>query len=115
MKHILITTIAAVVLVATTAFADPIHDAVWGADLAGVQAELDKGADVNAKGDGGWTPLHDATYFGHKEIVKLLIENGADVNAKTDAGGTPLDWATEKTAPKSPISSANTVANMERS
>ena len=48
MKHLLLTTIAAVVLVGT-AFADPIHDAARNGDLAGVQAELDKGADVNAK------------------------------------------------------------------
>ena len=48
MKHLLLTTIAAVVLVGT-AFADPIHDAAKSGDLAGVQAELDKGANVNAK------------------------------------------------------------------
>ena len=59
MEHILITTIAAVLLVGT-AFADPIHDAARNGDLAGVQAELDKGADVNAKGENGWTPLHSA-------------------------------------------------------
>ena len=46
MKNLIITTIAAVLL-ATTAFADPIHDATKNADLAGVQAELDKGVDVN--------------------------------------------------------------------
>ncbi len=36
-------------LLATTAFADPIHRAAARGDLAGVQAELDKGVDVNAK------------------------------------------------------------------
>ncbi len=48
MKHLLFTTIAAVVLVGS-AFADPIHDAAKYGDLAGVQAELDKGANVNLK------------------------------------------------------------------
>ena len=48
MKHLLITTIAAVLLVGT-AFADPIHDAARNGNVAGVQAELDKGVDVNAK------------------------------------------------------------------
>ena len=91
MKHILITTIAAVMLVATTAFADPIHTAAWDGDLAGVQAELDKGVDVNAKGYRERTPLHDAAYRGHKEIVELLIAAGADVNAKNNSGETPLD------------------------
>ena len=46
MKHLLLTTIAAVVLVGT-AFADPVHDAAKNGNLAGVQAELDKGVDVN--------------------------------------------------------------------
>ena len=39
MKHLLLTTIAAVVLVGT-AFADPIHDAAEDGDLAGVPATL---------------------------------------------------------------------------
>ena len=89
MKHLLLTTIAAVVL-ATTAFADPIHDAADAGDLAGVQAELDKGVNVNAKGDNGVTPLHGAAT---KEITELLIAAEADVNAKDDDGTTPLDWA----------------------
>ncbi|MCS5610853.1 MAG: hypothetical protein NZ961_10585 [Candidatus Poribacteria bacterium] len=42
MKHLLLTTIAAV-LVVGTAFADAVHNAAWGGDLAGVQAELNKG------------------------------------------------------------------------
>ena len=91
MKHLLLTTIVAVLLVGT-AFADPIHDAVNRGDLAGVQAELDKGANVNAK---MWrrTPLHSATAGGHTEIAELLIDNGADVNANEDYGWTPLHLA----------------------
>jgi len=92
MKHLLLTTIAAVLLVGT-AFADPIHDAAEDGDLAGVQAELDKGVDVNAKTDYGMTPLHFAAYSGHKEIAELLIAEGADVNAKEEGGGTPLLYA----------------------
>ena len=92
MKHLLLTTIAAVVLV-ETAFADPIHDAARDGDLAGVQAELDKDVDVDTKDDNGSTPLHKAALGGHKEIVELLITNGADVNAKGDAESTPLHYA----------------------
>ena len=40
MKHILLTTIAVTSLLATTAFADPIHDAAEDGDLAGVPATL---------------------------------------------------------------------------
>ena len=65
-------------------------DATRGGNLAGVQAELDKGVDVNAKGERDMTPLHEAW---RKEIVELLIVEGADVNAKDDVGQTPLDSA----------------------
>jgi len=101
MKHLLLTTIAAVVLVGTV-FADPIHDAARNGDLAGVQAELDKGVDVNAKGELDMTPLHEAALNGHKEVVELLIAKGADVNAKTAGfmsargGDTPLHFAAWK-------------------
>ena len=110
MKHLLLTTIAAVILVgcggpsvdiwnaardgnieavkkhlaaATTAVADPIHDAVEKGNLIGVQTELDKGVDVNAKREDGSTPLHGAAEGGHGEIVELLITAGADLHATT--------------------------------
>jgi len=51
-----------------------------------------KGADVNAKGNWGWTPLHSAVY-GHKDIVALLIAKGADVRARDGSGRTPLAYA----------------------
>ena len=92
MKHIIITTIVAVLLVGT-AFADPIHDAAKNGNLAGVQAQLDAGADVNAKDKNEWTPLHNAATQGHKEIVELLLAKGADVNAKHKYGLTPLHRA----------------------
>ncbi len=88
---LLLTIIAAVVL-ATTAFAGPIHDAAWDGDLAGVQAELDKGVDVNEPDRSFFNlaPLHYAAGYGFKEIAELLIAEGADVDAKTTTGGTPL-------------------------
>ena len=46
-----------------TAFSDPIHDAAMYGNLAGVQAELDKGVDVNAKNDFGDTPLDMALWL----------------------------------------------------
>ena len=74
MKSQLVAIVAAVLLVGT-AFADPIHDATKSGDLAGVQAELDKGANVNAKDKAEMTPLHPAAANGHKEIAELLIDN----------------------------------------
>ena len=124
MKHILITTIAAVVLVgcgesqqsAPAPEAKPvepvveaakpepptakapdisIHDAAHTGNIEAVKQHLAAGADVNAKGGLGWTPLHFAVYYGHKEIVELLIAEGAEVNAKDKNGWTPLHLAAE--------------------
>ena len=96
MKHLLLTTIAVTSLVASTSFADPIHDATKAGDIAGVQAELDKGVDANKKDKAEMTPLHPAAANGHKEIAELLIAAGADVNAKDRWGMTPLHWAARK-------------------
>ena len=98
MKHLLLTTIAAVVLVGT-AFADPIHNYALNGYLAGVKKELDRGVDVNTKGIGGDTPLHTVikSLRFRKEIVELLIAEGANVNAKDDVyGRTPLHRAAYK-------------------
>ncbi|MDB4808238.1 ankyrin repeat domain-containing protein [Verrucomicrobia bacterium] len=92
MKHTILTLTIAL-LVATIAFADPIHTAAQRGDLPRVQKELDGGADVNVKSGSGKTPLHYAAIGGHKEIAELLIAKGAEVNAKDDWGWTPLDWA----------------------
>ena len=70
----------------TSIVAGPIHDAAKIGVLVGVQAELDKGVDVNVKGSHEETPLHWAAGGGHKEIVELLVNNGADVNAKNKWG-----------------------------
>ena len=103
MKHLLLTTIAAVLVVECGPSVD-IHQAAESGNIEAVKQHLDAGADVNAKDDKfGFTPLHYATFSAlhlmrlndHKEIVELLIANGADVNAKRDggAGGTPLHFA----------------------
>ena len=91
MRHTLLTlTIAS--LLATTTFADPIHDAAKTGDLAGVQAELDKGVDANEvdRSFFNLTPLHWAISKG---VAELLISEGADVNAITLEGSTPLHFA----------------------
>ena len=79
-------------LLATTAFADPIHDAAKTGDLSGVKAELDKGVDANEVDQGFYnlTPLHWASSKG---VAELLISEGADVNAITLEGSTPLHFA----------------------
>jgi len=94
MKHLLLTTIAAVVLLGCGPSEVDIAliDAAFDGNIEAVKQHLAAGTDVNAKDRMGFTPLHHAVTFGHKEIIELLIAEGADVNAKTDDGVTPLDW-----------------------
>ena len=112
MKHLILTTIAAVLVVgcgesqqsapapeakpvepvAEAATPKPptakapdisIHEAAGsGGNIEAVKQHLAAGTDVNAKRNGN-TILQTAASGGNKEIVELLIANGADVNAKT--------------------------------
>ena len=91
MKHLLLTTIAAVLLVGCGK--PSIHEAAWEGNIAAVKQHLAAGSDVNLKGKFGETPLHWAAHKGRKEIAELLIAKGADVNAKDEGGYTLLDRA----------------------
>ena len=88
MKHLLITTIAAVVLVgcATTQSPEPptakapdisIHDAAARENVEAVREHLAAGADINSKETGfgnGLTPLHVATKEGHNVVQTTELE-----------------------------------------
>ena len=93
MKYLLLTTIAAVLVVGCGGPSMSIHTAAYNGNIQAVKQHLDAGTDVNAKNGFGLTPLHRAASRGHKEIVELLIAKGADLNAKMNDGQTPLDWA----------------------
>ena len=95
MKHLLLTTIAAVLLVGCgpSASERALLEASRKGNIEAVKQHLAAGADVNAKVKTGSTPLHFAAGYGRKEIVELLIAEGADVNAKKNSGRTPLDHA----------------------
>ena len=92
MKHLLLTTIAFVLLVGCGPSMSILEAANKG-NIEAVKQHLDAGTDVNAKDSARWTPLHYAAANGHKEVVELLIARGADVNAKDVNGGTPLHIA----------------------
>jgi len=65
-------------------------------DISKLQDLIERGADVRAKDDDGWTPLHWASWKDNVEIAELLIEKGADLEAKDNSGRTPLHWAAER-------------------
>ena len=92
MKHLLLTTIAGVVLVGCGPSVD-IHQAAMDGNIAAVKQHLDAGTDLEARDVLGMTPLIIAASEGQNEIAELLIANGADVNAKDIDGTTPLDLA----------------------
>jgi ankyrin repeat protein len=50
-------------------------------DTGVVRQLLKKGANIEAKDEGGSTPLALAADFGHGDTVKLLLEEGADIVA----------------------------------
>ena len=116
MKHLLLTTIAAVLVVGC---GGSIHDAARDGNIKAVEQHLAAGTDVNAKDVDGWTPLdmapdketadllskhggkhrgeleaeesiHIAAEFGHLEAVRQHLVDGMDVNAKDDDGQTPF-------------------------
>jgi cytohesin len=122
MKHILITIVAAVLVVGCgesqqsapppeTKPAEPvaeavksepttvkapnisIHQAASQGKIEAVKQHLATGSDVNVKTKHGETPLHMAAFRGQKEVSELLIAKGADVNAKDKDDETPLDEA----------------------
>ena len=74
MKHLLLTTVAAVVLVGCGASSSELlMQSVREGNVEAVKQNLAAGADVNAKDGNGWPPLHWSAWKGHKEIVELLI------------------------------------------
>lgn len=74
----------------------PLHSAVASRNLQITQALLERGADVNAKQEAGYTPLHEAAHNGDLPVLDLLLHYGADPLARNDAGQTPLDIARDK-------------------
>ena len=99
MRHLLITTIAVVLLMGCGPLqsnAKSLHRAAEEGDIEAVKKNLAAGANKNVRA-GKWrdTPLHRAAFWGYTEVVELLINNEVDVNAKDKYGCTPLHDAAE--------------------
>ena len=55
-----------------------------------VTALIDNGADIQRKGQFGYTALHAAAQNGHLDVVQALVKYGASVNCKNEDGDIPL-------------------------
>ena len=75
MKQLLITTIAAVLVVGCGPSMS-IHDAAWDGNIEVVKQHIAAGTDVNAKTDFEDTPLDWAIEKNHTEIADLLRKHG---------------------------------------
>jgi ankyrin repeat protein len=74
----------------------PLHRALWYAKLEAGRFLLDRGADINARDNIGWTPLFIATSTGYFESAQMLLERGAKINDQNVSGNTPLHLAVDK-------------------
>jgi ankyrin repeat protein len=70
-----------------------LSDSVWAGDLAGVEAVIRAGVDVNATDGFRQPPLHLAIEQQEIEIVARLIAAGAQVKRDRGKGWTPLAHA----------------------
>ena len=67
---------------------DQLLAAATNGDAAAAGELLQKGANIEAKDNLGWTPLIWAAYQGRTDVVTLLLEKGANIEAKGNAGQT---------------------------
>ena len=109
MKLILITTLAAALLLGCDTHVDSVYlgrdesnmlGDVSAGNIVAVKKFLDKGGNVNLQDEPGMTPLHRAVNSDWKgknrKMVKLLIDRGANVKAIDDTHHTPLHLASNK-------------------
>ena len=125
MKHLLLTIIAAVMLVGCSVKemflpqqsslpnAEPLlqrqitdkelkaigdlHLAVEKGDLSKVRQCLESGTNIECvRGKASFRVLHRAAEAGNKSMVRFLIQKKANVNAMAMQGWTPLDLAQKK-------------------
>lgn len=67
----------------------PAHAAAANGSITVLRALLEKGADVNARQQGGFTILHEAARANNLAMITACLEFGADTQITDDNGQTP--------------------------
>lgn len=71
-----------------------LHSAARYGALKVINYLISKGADLNARDEGGNTPLHLAVLHSQDEAAELIVKANPDVNAVNGNGESPLSLAT---------------------
>ena len=71
----------------------PLHIAAKANARAAAEALVSRGADIEARDNGGSTPLHKAALGNARETAEWLVSRGADIEARDNADDTPLHEA----------------------
>ena len=71
-----------------------LHIAAYIGDTKLALFLIERGGDVHAKDERGWTPLHVAAYKGHQDFAEFLLQQGVDINTIDYNDRTPLYIAT---------------------
>lgn len=76
-----------------SAFSDALRAAASGGHADVIKQLIDRGADVNAPDDDGYTSFHTACFWGQHNVLPLLAANGARARSLTRVGRTGWDLA----------------------
>lgn len=73
----------------------PLYSAIYfqTSDQSIATYLIDKGADLNAADEKGWTPLHLAVFNNNAQQVGLLVKRGAKTDIKNKDNQTPAELA----------------------
>ena len=72
-----------------------MHVAALKGCVGVVEFLIANGADINAKGEEGYTPLYMTAFEGPAATAELLIAKASDVNTRSANGRTPLEVAVQ--------------------